>query len=86
MFGLGLGEIVIVLIALGAVYTLFLSPPARRRFSGGVPDERPPLAPGADASEAGSAEEILAQRYARGELTDAEFAMKRDLIRQGRPE
>jgi hypothetical protein len=86
VFGLGLGELLIILIAVGVVYTFFFSPPVRRRLSGGAAPPKPVAAPPepVTAPPTESAEEILARRFARGEIDQREYDSMRAAIGQNR--
>jgi uncharacterized membrane protein len=85
MFGLGWQELLLLLIVGGIVYALFLSTPARRRLTGQLdPSQgrRSLTTAASDADE--SAEEILARRYAQGDIDRAEFETMRSVIQQNR--
>lgn len=88
MFGLGWQELVLLLIVGGVIYLIFFSTPARRRLTGQLdPSEgRRSLMSNSgerrDPDE--SAEEILARRYAQGEIDRAEYETMRSVIQQNR--
>ena len=78
MFGLGWQELLLILIVGGVIYTVFFSPPVRRRLTGVAPPE--PVAPAAEEN----AEEILARRYARGEIDQQQYESMRATIQRNR--
>ena len=81
MFGLGWQELLLILIVGGVIYTIFFSPPVRRRLTGVAPAET--LTTATPAAEE-NAEEILARRYARGELDQQQYESMRATIQRNR--
>ena len=81
MFGIGWQELLLVLLVGGVVYVLFFSPAVRRRLTGTEEISATKLDP---APHTESAEEILAVRFARGEINQTEYEAMRAAIRPGR--
>lgn len=77
--GLGWQELFVLLLISGVVYLLFFSPPVRRRLTGSDKAED-----GAAALPRESAEDVLAGRYARGEIDQAEYETMRSVIQRNR--
>ncbi len=77
--GLGWQELFVLLLIGGVVYLLFFSPPMRRRLTG---SDKPEDGPAASRGE--SAEDVLASRYARGEIDQAEYETMRAVIQRNR--
>ena len=81
MLGLGWQELLLVLVVGGLVYLLFFSPPVRRRLTGTEENASAKVDP---APHTESAEEILAVRFARGEISQTEYEAMRLAIQPGR--
>ncbi len=84
MFGLGIGELLIILIVGGVIYTFFFSPPVRRRLNGVTEPQQPVAAAPAAPVTAESAEEILARRFARGEIDQGQYDVMRATLERNR--
>lgn len=85
MFGLGWQELLLLLIVGGIIYVLFFSTPARRRLTGQLDPSagrRSLTSAASDGDE--DAEEILARRYAQGDIDRAEYETMRSVIQQNR--
>ena len=84
MFGLGWQELLLLLIVGGILYAVFFSTPARRRLTGQLDPSlgKRSLTTASEADE--SAEEILARRYAQGDIDRAEYETMRSVIQQNR--
>ena len=81
MLGLGWQELLLVLVVGGLVYLLFFSAPVRRRLTGTEESSSARLDP---APPTESAEEILAVRFARGEINQSEYEAMRAAIQPSR--
>jgi uncharacterized membrane protein len=81
MLGLGWQELLLVLLVGGVVYLLFFSAPVRRRLTGIQEISSTKVDP---APHTESAEEILAVRFARGEINQTEYEAMRAAIQPGR--
>lgn len=88
MFGLGWQELVLLLIVGGVIYLIFFSTPARRRLTGQLDPSQGRRSLMSDAGQTRdpdeSAEEILARRYAQGDIDRAEYETMRSVIQQNR--
>lgn len=81
MFGLGWQELLLVLLVGGVVYLLFFSTPVRRRLTASI---NAPLEKPEGAARAEGPEDVLAMRFARGEIDQAQYDAMRATIQRNR--
>lgn len=81
MGGLGWQEILVLLIVVGVVYVVFFSTPVRRRLDA---TRNVSTAQQEPAARAESPEDVLAMRFARGEINQTEYEAMRAVIQPDR--